>query len=491
MSDPKKTIQSNSCLIKKKKMDQLDKLSNLPTGVTHQILSYLPIKQAVRTSILSSDWRYKWAQLPCLVFDDRTHRSGYPIAKVVDHVLLLHSGRIDTFKLSTFNYPAARDIDKWISHLSRSNVKVFVLKVWELLPRYNVFSCFFSFKDLTHLELCNCLLKPPTTFKGFRMLKSLHLQEVIVSGHVLGKLIACCPQLERIILCDLKGITDVTIDAPSIRFLRVRGSFEDVLLANTLNLVDVSIDWKQVSTISSSKLLRYFFELPRIERLTLKDGFLEYAVGSLTKNLLPTPCLCLKFLSIRICLNNLDEISTAIHLMRSAPALQELDILVRKGEETNDGKATYCLIDKQNWEFTQLQRMKVTGFSGVKAEVDFIEFLLLTSPGLQELEISFCQDVKKVDFSWLDDNQKTCAFTQLLVVKVTGFSGVRAEVDFIRFLLSSTSKVILQPASVKVYWDVFKLLPVFRRDSLHADLKLLGPSIHVQDSDDSSFCLRL
>ncbi|XP_062005003.1 F-box/FBD/LRR-repeat protein At1g13570-like isoform X2 [Rosa rugosa] len=467
-------------------MDQLDKLSNLPTGVTHQILSYLPIKQAVRTSILSSDWRYKWAQLPCLVFDDK---SGYPIAKAVDHVLLLHSGRIDTFKLSTFNYPAHRDIDKWIAHLSRNNVKVFVLKVWKQSP-YNVFSGFFSFKDLTHLELCNCLLKPPTTFKGFRMLKSLHLQEVKVSGNVLGKLIACCPQLERIILCDLKGITDVTIDAPSIRFLRVKGSFEDVQLANTLNLVDVSIDWKQVSTISSGKLLRYFFELPRIERLTLKDGFLEYAAGSLTKKLLPKPCLCLNFLSIRIRLNNLDEILTAIHLMRSAPALQELNILVRKGEETNDGEATYCLSDKQNWEFTQLQRVKVTGFSGVKAEVDFIEFLLLTSPGLQELEISFCQDVEEVDFSWLDDNQKTCAFTQLRVVKVTGFSGVKAEVDFIRFLLSSTSqmleKIILQPASAKVNWEVFKLLPAFRRDSLHADLKLLDPSIHVQDSDDSS-----
>lgn len=56
---------------------------------------------------------------------------------------------------------------------------------------------------------------------------------------------------------------------------------------------------------------------------------------------------------------------------------------------TNDGESTYCLSDdKQNWEFTQLQRVKVICFSGIKAEVDFIKFLLLTSPGLQELEIS-------------------------------------------------------------------------------------------------------
>nr|XP_011466762.1 PREDICTED: uncharacterized protein LOC105352152 [Fragaria vesca subsp. vesca]XP_011466763.1 PREDICTED: uncharacterized protein LOC105352152 [Fragaria vesca subsp. vesca] len=187
-----------------------------------------------------------------------------------------------------------------------------------------------------------------------------------------------------------------------------------------------------------------------------------------------------------------------MQLMRSAPALQELGILVRKGEQTNDGEATYCLRDKQNWEFTQLRRVKVTGFYGVKAEVDFIKFLLLTSPALQELEISFGQDVEEgMDISWLDEDQKTSVLAKLQVVKVALFSGAKAEVDFIRFLLSSTSqmleRVILQPASEKISWEVFKLFPAFKRDSLHADLKFLDPSSPVQyhyesdSSDDMDF----
>lgn len=47
--------------------------------------------------------------------------------------------------------------------------------------------------------------------------------------------------------------------------------------------------------------------------------------------------------------------------------------------------------------------------------------------------------------------------------------------------------MILQPASAVVYWELFKLLPEFNRDSVHVDLKVLDPSSSpVQDSDDSS-----
>ncbi|KAL6145580.1 hypothetical protein ACLB2K_056266 [Fragaria x ananassa] len=182
------------------------------------------------------------------------------------------------------------------------------------------------------------------TFKVFRMLKSLHLQQVDVSGDVLGRLIACCPQLERMILCDLKG-----------------------------------------STISSGKLLRYILKLPRIERLTLEHSLFEF------------------------------------------------------GQDVEEG----------------------------------------------------------MDISWLDEDQKTSVLAKLQVVKVALFSGAKAEVDFIRFLLSSTSqmleRVILQPASEKISWEVFKLFPAFKRDSLHADLKFLDPSSPVQyhyesdSSDDMDF----
>ncbi|KAM5571511.1 F-box/FBD/LRR-repeat protein [Rosa sericea] len=468
---------------------ELDRISNLENDITLKIFSYLSIKEAARTSVLSKNWRHKWIVLPCLVFDDE---NGLSTETIVSHVLLLHNGPIDSFKLSSRKNLDPNDIDQWIHYLSINSIKeIIVKKRNRYSSSYSISSNLFSCQDLAHLELYNCLLKPPSTLKGFGMLKSLHIRRVTVTRDVLEEVISHSPLLEKIILCKL-GIRHLKIDAPNVNFLELRGGFEDVELENTINLVEVSIDQKRGSTNSSS-LLKFFFKLPRIERLTLEDSFLECANGSLPKKL-PEPCLCLNFLSISIRLNNLEDISTATCLLRSSPALQELEISVQQDQHVADAAEVTCwLNDKQNRPFTQLRILKVTGFSCVKAELDFIVFLLLSSPALQQLEISFGRKaVEVVDFSWLYDNQNNGAFMQLRLVKVTGLSGNKAQANFIRFLLSSTSttleRLTLQPAaSAKELWELFKLLGEFiNRVSVPADLEFLDPSNRVQESDDSS-----
>lgn len=46
-----------------------DVISSMPDIVINKILDRLPIQEAVRTCILSKDWRYKWKILSQLVFD--------------------------------------------------------------------------------------------------------------------------------------------------------------------------------------------------------------------------------------------------------------------------------------------------------------------------------------------------------------------------------------------------------------------------------------
>jgi hypothetical protein len=106
---------------------ELDRVSNLPSDVTEKILSHLPIRDAVRTSVLSSKWRYKSAMLPHLVFDCTcTPTANYKVENIVDHVLLSHIGSIHKFKLAQ-GVLSFRDIDRWIVHLSRNSVKEFIL----------------------------------------------------------------------------------------------------------------------------------------------------------------------------------------------------------------------------------------------------------------------------------------------------------------------------------------------------------------------------
>lgn len=530
---------------------ELDRISNLPGGVIQKILSYLPIREAVRTSVLSGNWRYKWAMLPRLVFDDhqnsttsKARRRKTTFVSIVDRVLLLQIGPIDAFELAYRKFIAASDIDRWILHLSRKSIKEFTLTKFRG-SRYNVSSCLFSCQDLIHLDLHNCSLKPPSTFKGFWRLNSLRFQNVTLAQDVFEKMIGCCPLLERLTLIDINGITHLKIDVPNLQFLEVQDTFEDVNVENTLNLVDVSINFGEASNYCS-KLLKYFIQLPLIERLTIKGFFSECAIGA-SEEELPKPCRCLKFLSIDIRLNNSEETLAAICLLRSSPALQDLKISVHQEDEATAGEVTFWLNKNRNWPFIQLRRMKVTAFSGVKAEIDFIKFLLLSSPVLQELEIAApfedqtvsgevnswlddnqnwafpCLQLVKVtgftgvkaevDFikflllsspalqelqilarhlvvvgevnSWLDDNQNF-VFTHLRVVQLTGISGVNCEVDFIRFLLSSSpvlERMTIQPASPDCSLELLKKLVQFRRASVDAEISYLNPLCSESDED--------
>ena len=205
---------------------KLDRISNLPSDVTEKILSRLPIRDAVRTNVLSRQWRYKSAILPHLVFDDRcvsTRMNHTIFVKIVDRVLLLHIGPIHKFKLTLENFVATSDIDIWILHLSRNSIKTLILQIGRG-GRYTIPSCLFSCQELFRLELSHCLLKPPpSTFKGFKSLKALQIDNATMSQDVLENMIVSCPLLVTLTLIDCDGFTHLKINATCLRTLAVIG----------------------------------------------------------------------------------------------------------------------------------------------------------------------------------------------------------------------------------------------------------------------------
>ncbi|CAL2279436.1 unnamed protein product [Prunus armeniaca] len=379
---------------------EFDRISNLPSDVVEQILSHLPIREAVRTSVLSSNWRYRSAMLPHLVFDYQcfSREKHVTFVNIVDHVLLGHIGPIHKFKLSHFGCLATWDIDRWILHLSRNSVKELILVIWEG-GRYRVPSYLYSCQDIIRLELFRCLLKPPPTFKGFRNLKSLVIDHVTLAQDVFHNIIACCSLLEKLTLLGF-SFTHLKIDAPNLQFLHVEGDFEDVTFEKTLNLADVCIsmdnyvDQRWVCN-SSSNLVKFLVQLPHIQRLKIQGFFLQIlAIGALSAEL-PKPWLYLKFLSISINFNDPREILTALRLLRSSPAVQELEIsadpsLPELGFSA-DQEVQVALSEMNSLygncicPFTQLRLVKISDFSDVKTEFDFIRFLLLNSPVLEKM----------------------------------------------------------------------------------------------------------
>ncbi|XP_040364312.1 F-box/FBD/LRR-repeat protein At1g13570 [Rosa chinensis] len=297
---------------------------------------------------------------------------------MVDHVLLLHIGPIRKFELFADDL-ATRDIDRWLTHLSRNSIKELsnLHKVW---------------------------LKPPSTFKGFRSLKSLQLVGITMAQHVFENLTCCTPLLERLILRHCYGVTTLNIDAPNLKFLDISGVFDVVNPKSTLNLTDASIGvtiYSPVSRVpvswvpsSSSNLLKIFYHLPHIRRFAIKSHFLKYLSLGAFPEKLPKPCEYLNVLSIDICLDDPDAILTALCILRSSPALQELEIFMDARKKLTSSptvveeQKSSCLDVSYNCTLSQLRLVKITEISGVKAELDFIRFLLLSSPVLERMTVT-------------------------------------------------------------------------------------------------------
>ena len=185
----------------------------------------------MRTSVLSTKWRNKWYTLPNLVFDSQCISAAASenllviarkFLKIVDHVLLLHSGPINIFKFSEcalIDENLVSDIDRWILYLSRKSIEEFVLDVW-IDGLYKIPWCLFSCQILLHLKLHYCWLKPPTSFEGFKSLKSLYLNLVTISQDAFENLISGCPLLEKLKLTEVDGFTQVNIHRPNLKFLK-------------------------------------------------------------------------------------------------------------------------------------------------------------------------------------------------------------------------------------------------------------------------------
>ncbi|KAL9359682.1 hypothetical protein Peur_047805 [Populus x canadensis] len=377
---------------------ELDRISSLPGHVLGQILSLLPIRDAVRTSALKRKWRYKWSQIPHIVFDyqgisissqDQTTIKN-KLVNIIDHILLLHNGPIYKFKLSHCDLLGVSDIDRWILHLSRGSTKEFVLEIWKA--------------------------------SRFRNSKNLDLQHVTLAQEVFEKLLSSCAMLERLTLINFDGFTHLNINALNLQFFDVGGVFDDVSFENAFVLALVSIGLyvnvkndQNVSYGSSSKLLRFFVNLPHVRRLEIQSYFLKYLAIGKVPSKLPKPCIDLNYLSIRLNFNDYEENSAALCLLRSCPNLQEIEILVRPEEQAVVGPVT--------------------------------------------------------DF-WEDDHWK-CLFGQLRLVKIVGISGIRSELDCIKFLLSNSpvlEKMTIKPVSNEGGWELVKQLLHFRRASIQAEV---------------------
>ncbi|KAM0011565.1 putative F-box domain-containing protein [Helianthus debilis subsp. tardiflorus] len=180
-------------------------IGNLSEHLSDSVLERLPIRDIVRTSILSKKWRYKWTTTRALVFDEQFSNKlkihgafgRYGFIRVINQVLLIHKGSISKFYLyiPILDLDNFLEVDQWLLFLSTKGLEDLTLA--NSSQPYQLPFCVFSCFQLRKLELTRCIFKPPLKFEGFLFLESLVLINIDFRTQVGGTEINL-PQLKKL-----------------------------------------------------------------------------------------------------------------------------------------------------------------------------------------------------------------------------------------------------------------------------------------------------
>ncbi|KAK0597204.1 hypothetical protein LWI29_022974 [Acer saccharum] len=211
--------------------NEIDRISELPPFIVHQIMSHLSAKEVAHTSILSKRWQYLQRSFPILDFDEaytyfmdigcpiffrrRRGRFRTSIERFIEYVdaSLLRFCELK-FSMQKFRLlislldikESSCVLDKWIGLAIENGVKELDFHIRMLRdPVYPLPGIIFSAKSLTTLKLAGFKLEQPSDTIRLRSLKSLTLNSVCISELMLQKLTSECVLLEELSMSDCWG----------------------------------------------------------------------------------------------------------------------------------------------------------------------------------------------------------------------------------------------------------------------------------------------
>lgn len=240
-----------------------DRLSNLPVEVLHHILFLLPFEDIVRMSVLSTRWKYAWASIPALQFDEsdfltRNDELLNPENDILGRSVFMnlvdraftHRGQasLEALTLSCDIREDESRIKDWIAASMRSGMQDISLsfnwskdsfeypedifmqettaKELRTLP-----DCFFKSQTLVRLGLRMrspyYILRLPSSI-GFSRLKELNLSCIMFpDDDGATRELFASPLLEIVSLsvCSSKNMQVFCVNAPKLQHFSIRDSF--------------------------------------------------------------------------------------------------------------------------------------------------------------------------------------------------------------------------------------------------------------------------
>uniref|UniRef100_A0A0D9WVR5 F-box domain-containing protein n=1 Tax=Leersia perrieri TaxID=77586 RepID=A0A0D9WVR5_9ORYZ len=415
-------------------------LSDLPMDVLGSIVSRLPIIDAVRTGTLSSQWIDIWRDHTTLTFNRTTmwrRRSRIShvdfsqknFVKRVDSILRRHNGvGVERMEIKfPLRSNAQCAIDRWVSFAIASKTKEFCLDLSDPGPNppyvlyyrrkiegYCDFPCQLFDADnacsqLQCLQLSSVFLKPTAEFTGFLNLKRLNLIDVDIRDEGLQHLlckpsilefleISNCKMLTKIhaphILNRLKHLqvnnchtlSNIEIDC-DLTTLDFSGTMASFIIATSSSLTNVHVQLTTLSNGLAYIVTRFVRSFPTVQMLDLQFVGFPKAVSP---QKLPK-FMYLRHLRLETIISPRDtwsDILASAYLLETAPLMEKLEIHMCLD-------STYTAYSKVDGELRSLplhhhkhlKWVQITGFFGLKVQVELALNILRSSTMLRKMEI--------------------------------------------------------------------------------------------------------
>lgn len=268
-----------------------DFVSRMPDDILITILSRLPLKEAVTTSILSIRWRYIWCQIDSLDFDANEKLDKIAVdSKLrvverpkyinwVNRVTRQHKGpTIDEFRICfDLDKTSKSAVDKWVDFAISKRVRKLELDLLEngemlrQAPRNYVFPV----KIFDRSSGLSVKRKPLTFSKTvcgkemeIKFLKSLFLKCVNVSEEALAKLLSNCTGLQQLSIHGSGDLVNVKICGKAL----VLKYFEIVFCFGVKSIKIKDANLESFSYLGPGITIK-LSNLPMLKEISIGEGY--------------------------------------------------------------------------------------------------------------------------------------------------------------------------------------------------------------------------
>ncbi|KAL4619597.1 hypothetical protein ACB092_06G091200 [Castanea dentata] len=401
----------------------VDRISSLPESLLCHILSFLPTKESIATSILSTRWKLLWTLVPKLFLDsDKINTSELSLdddedveeareimfAHVLSSVLAQQEcGELQTFRLKWQFWWDGSHLDAWLRTAAARKVKELNLDIYtDRDENLKLPPSFFSCRTLVVLNLTGTIdidIDTPSLSFNFPSLKILRLVRIwlpsiinsqehsflkLLSGcpvledlsfttdHFEGEYKLCVPTLKRLSISEIEyneSDYELEINAPALEYFEFYGDLRVIKFYEKLNnLVQADVypydsDYED-EEFDRTWVFNIFAALNNVKFLSFSpDGTERHNFG----NIYPSSFQNLVRLKFKVDGCNWNVLRD---LLQKAPNLETL--VITKGYDFVESNLYWKEPQYDPANLSSLTSFYYRGFKGLNDEVELVKYVL-------------------------------------------------------------------------------------------------------------------